>query len=380
MYEENTRVFGTPYESNPALTQFKRTMEREGKVVTTYTGGTEFKAFFRIREDNENEREVITMFYDVTAPVRPGTLVMYGYGVFIALNRETVENEIYYKSALVKCNGVYNDNYGNVTNVPFYTDNMKSSVSIGNQTISMLNGNIELITEENSISKKIAINDYFNEFGRTFKVTNRYTMDGITHLIAEVEADRQPAYNYSIVIDGVPQNEVKVNDTAKLTATPYINGSVTTGATFEWSSSDTAIASIDGVGNAVFLKEGTVKFTAKWVEKDVLESTSVITVGNGSVTPPTEDYTATIEGRDELKLGLPRIYAAIFTDSSGNEVTDVEFTWNVVSDFMVEQVIDGNTIELYVEDEDAIGSTFLLQIITNETVMTELEIMIIDMF
>ena len=90
----NQRESGTPYTRNAAQTQFERTMKREGRIVTTYTGGTEFRAFFRTRDEHENQRETITMYYDVTAPVRPGTLVMVGYGVFLALNRETTENDI----------------------------------------------------------------------------------------------------------------------------------------------------------------------------------------------------------------------------------------------------------------------------------------------
>ncbi len=205
-HNNNQRESGTPYTRNAAQTQFERTMKREGRIVTTYTGGTEFRAFFRTRDEHENQRETIIMYYDVTAPVRPGTLVMVGYGVFLALNKETVENDIYYKSTLIKCNGVFNENTGKIHNVPFYSDNLKSSVSIGNSTISMLNGNLELITEENSLSKQIQINQYFNEFGRTFRVTNKYIMDGIVHVIAEVEADQDTDFVDIPQIDRLPNS------------------------------------------------------------------------------------------------------------------------------------------------------------------------------
>ena len=198
-YSSDSDLFKGSYPSATEI-QYKRTMEREGKILTTYTGGAEFKAFFRINNDNENQRETIVIYYDVTAPVRPGTLVMYGYGVYLALNRETVENDVYYKSTLVKCNGVYNENSGAVMNIPFYSDNMKSSVSVGNSTITMLSGNIEIITEENSLSKKIKIDQKFNEFGRTFNVCNLYSMDGILHIIAEVYSNMTTTYTYSLLI------------------------------------------------------------------------------------------------------------------------------------------------------------------------------------
>lgn len=126
----NQRESGTPYTSNAAQTQFERTMKREGKIIQTYTGGTEFRAFFRTRDEHENQRESVIMYYDVNAPVRPGTLVMIGYGVFLALNRETTENDVYYKSVLIRCNGTYNENSGKIHSIPFYSDNLKSSVSI----------------------------------------------------------------------------------------------------------------------------------------------------------------------------------------------------------------------------------------------------------
>ena len=237
----NHRECQTPYTRNATKTQFERTMKREGKIVTTYTSGTEFRAFFRTRDEHENQRETIIMYYDVTAPVRPGTLIMIGYGVFLALNRETVENDIYYKSTLIKCNGVFNENTGKIHNVPFYSDNLKSSVSIGNNTINMLNGNLELITEENSLSKQIQINQYFNEFGRTFRVTNKYIMDGIVHVIAEVEADQDTDFVNTIQVDGLSNSSIYVGSIIQLEATPYINGNAATDATFDWKSSDNSI-------------------------------------------------------------------------------------------------------------------------------------------
>ena len=185
---------------SPLETTFKETMRREGIALTTFTRKIEFQAFCRIRNDNENQRETIVIYYDAKAPVRSGTLIMIRDGIFIALNRESIENDIYYKSTLVKCNGVFNDNEGEIINIPFYSGNMKSSVSIGNNVVNMLNGNIELITEENMLSKQINIDSTFNEFDRTFKVTNKYSIDGITHIIAEVYANTNPHCNKESIL------------------------------------------------------------------------------------------------------------------------------------------------------------------------------------
>lgn len=373
-----SREIGTPYSGNSTLTQFNRTMKRESKIVTTYTGGTEFKAFFRIKEDNENQKETITMYYDVTAPVRPGTLVMYGYGVFLALNRETVENDTYYKSALVKCNGVFNELNGDYGNIPFYCDNMKSSVSVGNNVITSLNGNIEFITEENALSKKIEINNYFNEFGRTFRVSNRYVIDGIVHIIAEVYADMKPIVNYSIVIDGIPASSVKVGDSVSLSATPYRNGSITTGATFEWSSDNTSVATVDGVGNVSIIAEGSAHITVLWVETNTKEN-CIINVSNGS---SIQTLSAYISGGSTIRCGRVKNWTTTIYDISENDVTEsTDFTWNIVNcnfTSSIQQTVTGNKIQLKVEDDKLIDESFTLEVIYNNMAIGNQDITIIE--
>lgn len=359
---------------NAAKTQFERTMKREEKTVTTYTGGTEFRAFFRTRDEHENQRETIIMYYDVTAPVRPGTLIMMGYGVFLALNRETVENDIYYKSILIKCNGVFNENSGKIHNVPFYSDNMKSSVSVGNSVLKMLNGNIEAITEENSLSKQIDVNQYFNEFGRTFKITNKYVMDGIVHLICEVEADQKIDFVYTIQIDGISNSSVSVNSVIQLEVTPYINDNPTTGATFDWKSSDNSIATVDGTGKITGISEGEVQITVTWVEKDVSETIN-ITVVNADI-PVVPEYTYRILGDPELECGFSNTYTLEVKDSDKNVVENPDFTWKVVANFNVDQEINGNQIDLYVEDEDLIDEKFLLQVIVDGEIKAQIVITI----
>ena len=378
-YSSDSDLFKGSYPGATEI-QYKRTMEREGKILTTYTGGAEFKAFFRINNDNENQRETIVIYYDVTAPVRPGTLVMYGYGVYLALNRETVENDVYYKSTLVKCNGVYNENSGAVMNIPFYSDNMKSSVSVGNSTITMLSGNIEIITEENSLSKKIKINQKFNEFGRTFNVCNLYSMDGILHIIAEVYSNMTPTYTYSVVIDGTPTTSLKTGETVQLTATTYMGETITTGATLDWTSSDNTIATVDSTGLVTCVSEGTVLITCTWVEQDV-KGTATINISNTEPVTPT-GYTYTVTGTSRLRIGVSRTYTLTITDSAGNDVTSSQndYTWNLNCDFdnKIDKVISNNKITLTVEDEDLIEETFTLEVLTNSNVQASMVVEIID--
>lgn len=374
--KRNQREFGTPYIRNAAKAQFERTMQREGRIFTTYTDSKDFRAFFRIRNDNENQRQTIVMYYDISAPIYSGTLVMIGKEVFLALNKETVENDVYYKSTLIKCNGIYNDNHGSISNIPFYSDNIKSSLSIGDKVITSLNGNVELLTEENSSSKKIKIDQYFNEFGRTFKVVNLYVIDGIVHVIGEVYSDMTPQIIYNINIVGVPITYVKPNKTIQLSAIPYINGSETTGVTFNWTSSDNSIAIVDNTGKVTALSEGTVKIIVIWTEKDISEFV-YITVASDDV-QPVHAYKYNITGNTNLRCNYKRAYTFSAIDSDEKIIDNIEFRWSIVSDFEVLQETSNNKITLSVSDEERIGSSFMLQVIVNKEVKAEIKINVVE--
>lgn len=94
----------------------------------------------------------------------------------------------------------------------------------------------------------------------------------------------------------------------------------------------------------------------------------------------TDDAKVTILGNKNLKVGYARTYTATFTDAEGNVVDDVDFSWNVVSDFEVGQVVNGNEIELLVEDEEFVDSSILLQIIVDNEVISEIEITLVGIF
>lgn len=94
----------------------------------------------------------------------------------------------------------------------------------------------------------------------------------------------------------------------------------------------------------------------------------------------TLDLSAIINGNNKLKNGFDRDYSVTFVDSNKNKIQDVDFSWNVMSDFEVTQRTDGNTITLLVDNEDCIGSSFLLQVIVDGRVLSEIPIDVIEAF
>lgn len=261
----------------PLETIFEATMEREGRTVTAYTSGNQFQAFMRRNDDGNNYEDRITLFYSVNAPIIQGSLISYGNKIYILVNRETEENHCYYKSSALACNGMITLNDGSIVGIPCYGSSMKDGLIEQNNVISMIDGNMEFVTESNSLSRQLNIGNKFNEFGRTWKIDNIYYKDGVLHIIAEVTANEKPYEKIQIFIDGL-NSSYDVGDTAKLEATLYVNDVITTG-TVTWKSSDNDTATIDGEGNVSFLKNGCVEFTAYWVEKNAYQSTDVIAIG-----------------------------------------------------------------------------------------------------
>ena len=98
--------------------------------------------------------------------------------------------------------------------------------------------------------------------------------------------------------------------------------------------------------------------------------------------PPNEttDLRCVISGNTNLKNGYRRTYTATFTDKDGNSVNwqDIDYQWNMVSNFNVKQSISNNKIIVSVNDENLIGSSILVQIVIGEIVLSEVKVTIIE--
>jgi len=294
---------------SPLETIFQATMEREGKTITAYTSGKQFQAFMRHNDDRNNYEDRITLFYSVNAPVMQGNLISYGNRIYILVNRETEENNCYYKSSALACNGMITLNNGHVIGVPCYGSLMKNGLIEQNNVMSIIDGNMEFITESNSLSRQIEIGNTFNEYDRTWKVDNVYYKDGVLHIITEVSANEKP-------------------------------------------------------------------YGELWLKKN--KSDSIYSTVSDVNSLPTLTYNYRISGISNLVLGFSRTYSLYITDNYGNELKDINFQWNVVSDFDVKQTINGNRIELCVENEELVDQTLLLQVLVNNIVMAEMKISTVE--
>lgn len=97
-----------------------------------------------------------------------------------------------------------------------------------------------------------------------------------------------------------------------------------------------------------------------------------------SDTDETTDLSAVITGGNRLRCGRAKTWIVAFLDQNGNEIMDQNFQWKVDSEYAIKQVIDGQKIQLKVDDEQLIDCSFLLSVITDKNVVAKVEITIID--
>lgn len=94
----------------------------------------------------------------------------------------------------------------------------------------------------------------------------------------------------------------------------------------------------------------------------------------------TTDLSCVITGNTNLKNGYRRTYTVTFSDKDGSSVDwqNVNYQWNVKSDFDVKQTISDNKITVSVNDENLIGGSFFVQIVIGETVLSEIKVNIVE--
>jgi hypothetical protein len=266
---------------------FNRAMAREHKTVTVRTSGEEFNAFFRKNADTTTRKDTMVMFYGIDAPVSVGSLLCFGGNTYLVLNKETAENTVYYKSAIIRTNGAITTHNLSVIDLPFYGADVNNDNTTGNTHLTIIDGNVDVMTEDNADSRNLQIGDKLNEWGRTWSISNLFYVDGICHVVLEVEQDETPIYNYRLELSNLNSYNVQPEDTDTLTVTAYINNVRVDDAAITFSSSNNDVATISAEGEIVYLADGSVIFTATWGDYATAETASVTVV-----TAPVDDGVA----------------------------------------------------------------------------------------
>lgn len=94
----------------------------------------------------------------------------------------------------------------------------------------------------------------------------------------------------------------------------------------------------------------------------------------------TTDLSAIINGDHNLKNGFKKDYSVEFRNKDYELQNNVQYTWNIIANFDVQKSIRENTITLLIDNENCIGSSFLLQVIVDGIVLSEMQINVIEAF
>lgn len=99
-----------------------------------------------------------------------------------------------------------------------------------------------------------------------------------------------------------------------------------------------------------------------------------------SIPDETTDLSVSISGGTTLRCGRNKTWTATIKDKSGNEIPDATLNWDLVGDLDIVKKIDGNKIQLRIDDQNCIGSSFLLVVTYGvDTVVTaKIEIIVVE--
>lgn len=271
--------------------QFFDALRREGKSIVTYYNRDVIPCIFRINEDGNNPTDRSRIFYDISAPVKQGQIIEYKNKKYLILNQETAENDVYYKSSIVETNAELKWTIDNVIyKMPFYAGNLISPLPDTNNVISSIDGNIEVITEDNNRSRLITLNTNVEMLGGVYQVVNYLYKSGLTYLYVKRTAGTPTPPLYAISVDGTTAFDIVETQSTTLTVATTIDGEPTTEPqTITWTSSDETVATVDD-GVVTFLAVGNATITATWVEGNVSDTLD-ITVTDST---PVANYTIKI--------------------------------------------------------------------------------------
>ena len=365
---------------------FNQTIQREGITVSTFIGHNEFQCFFRRLSDGTNQTDTMTMFYSKDTPVQAGTIIIVNGENFICLNCETIENTVYKKSAVRRCNGTISTQDTEVIGMPFYGTGISGAFPSSGGTsvkyMSMINGETEIITEDCELSRKLEINDRFNSWGRTWSIENIFYINGIVTIYAKVQADTDITFAYNIQFNDINASGYHIGDSVSLDAYPTINGHITDGY-LTYTSNNTDVATIDENGNIEFIGSGSVSFLVEWLEHEISVTTTETTIEEAETA---ETVTLEVPRIGETYIGLSDDCAALIKRNN-QVVHDIAFTATVTNcDFANRIRIDTNqatgTITIYVDDKDynIVNKSFTLSVNVPEYGLTDEQVIVIRGF
>ena len=301
---------------NTANSALSDALKREGKVITSYSDNTHYNVIFRRNSDKNKLQNTVTIFYSADSNIHAGQLLKYKDKIYLSINQESSENDTYLKSDLRQTNAIMNYIKGGTEfSVPSYAYDVNNALAINNNVLSIVNGNIELLAEDNSITRALEINDCFYALGGYWKINNLIFKDNVIYIYVTREVT---SITYTVTVNA--DDSYDKGTTAQFTAIAKADDTIVSNANIVWSSSNTSIATVDSNGIVTFFENGNVDISATWQEHNITSKKSI------TVTEPPV-YGLTITADDTyITTDTPTLLAN--ATINGATDSDVIITWS----------------------------------------------------
>lgn len=334
--------------------QFDYTMNRERIIVADYfDSNITYEVFFRRNNRGANPDGKVKLYYAKETPIQIGTIFVLKGEIYIVTSKDGIESDIFFTSMAIRCdvtfvvksNGEYKD-------IPLTVVSDKMTVNHGS-VFNVVGGSVVMYTQDNDISRNIAINNEYYAFGGYYKVGSNFFNNGLAYFY--LERQQMPQDNYKITYNGVTSFDINDGTTYQLSYTVTNNDIVVENPTITYSSSDETIATVDTNGLMTILKEGSVDITATAYSASV---TTAMTIANSS---PSVDYRMEIyASTDTLKIGGSYKGLTVkYYNSGGTEIT---------SDVIVNKTREDYVWSAWCEGVDLTNNTSLIKWLDGSTV------------
>lgn len=369
--------------------QFERQCNIEGQEVLNFSKDITEKVIFGKTSNSRTSQDKAMIYYRVDGSIEKGDIIYYGDYYYVVINENYHENEAWRKSAMVKCNTIWNI-FGQ--KVPLVASDLSSPNPTNGSFSSTINGTINFYTKDIPIlHEKIGVNDIFYDFGGCYKLVNKFFVDGLAYLYFE-RTTADAAVSLEMTYTGNLQYEISEKKIPLYFFVGYIGTSgnhyVPT-AKIRYTVDNQEIAIIDENGYLIPLSEGTIKVNASatgyienggTLDSDDYFSVSLeksITIVSGSGSSNFLEITLTSAGtakeigigskkplyvleydgnQEEVELTQRPTCTFQFIDSSGNILADANQYVTDISDSSIPvyelyfKLSDDTAVEDYVDN------------------------------
>jgi hypothetical protein len=303
---------------NTVFTAFNDCIKREGTIVYDYKTNMPYTVLFRRNDDNNNIINHTRIFYPLLTDIRAGQLITYNHENYIVLNKETAENSVYYKSSLLKTNAIikrFKD--GLQTIIPVYSSDINSALANSGEVLSLVDGNVQMIADNQGAASQLAINDEFYAIGGYWGINNIINKDGILSIYSKITS--KPSNN-NLTLEINADDSYTVGTDVHLTNTAKYGDMTITNADVIWSVDNADISAIDTDGTLHCNGTGTVTATATWASENIT-ATKQITIA----TP--ENNTLEINADDTYTTAdTPTLTAVAKTNGTADSTATITWT------------------------------------------------------